>query len=315
MSIYTFYYTKVNAFMNYKGKTSQLNTYSKDGEEVLNNKTNKKQNVPGAFNVYTPRRKGSKILIDIDQKELNELVKELYWYDDNDKQIMEAPIANAGAPFWRHPNCYKHISLDGFSLNDEEPEDRFWLAVFRADNYFIFKDDSTHKIAPSILKRARFTAQRLGTHISEGVDRAMEGIKANKRLDGLADAKKVMILRAMGTNIEEYKGTDKERLDAFNKTVTATLYGKITDFKDEISEGERQIDKFMRLSQDESGEAQLAAHINHAKQLHIIKRDRSNRWKFGQVILGTSLAQVKEFLNDDSNDVIFQEILKKIGDA
>lgn len=314
MSIYTFYYTKKNAFMNYKGKTSNLNTYGKDNE-LINEKTNKKQNVPGAFNVYTPRRKGNKILIDMDQDSLNTLVKEMHWYDDSGKKIEEAPINNASSPFWTHSRCYKHISLDGFALNDEDPEDRFWLAVFRADNYFIFKNESTSKISPVILNRARFTAQKLGSEISENVDRAMEGIKANKRLDKLSDEKKVLVLRAMGTNIEAYTGDDKERIESFNNTVTATLYSKITDFKDEINDGERNIDKFMRLSLDESGDTQLTAQVNHAKQLHIIKRDRSNRWKFGSIVLGTSLNQVKEFLSNKDNDIIYQEVLEKIKNA
>lgn len=308
--IYTVYYTKKNPFMNWKGSTSQLVTKNKDGDLVKESR-NKKNNVPGSTFNYTPKRKYNtqKVQIDLTQKELNELVQKLQWYDKDNKLITEAPIHNGSAPFWLHSNCYRLIENDGMTLNDENPTDEFWLAVMRADKDFTFKGDKG--IPPNVKARARYTVMALGVEADEVVNKAMEGVKAQEVLAKMSVDRQIKTLRAMGVGIDEYSGEDNKLKEAFENRVKATLFMKITDEKDAFIGNERNIDMFFRLSND-SKDTNLSSIISHARDNNLISKDRSNKYKYGAIMLGTSMNQVKDFLSDPKNADVLEELNKRL---
>lgn len=308
--IYTVYYTKKNPFMNFRD-TSNLVRKNKEGD-VVSSSSNKKTSVPGSFQRYVPKKhyKKQTLQIDMGQDELNKLVAELNWYDDKGQLIETAPLNNSAASFWIHENCSITIENDGMSFDDELPLDRFWLACFRADKSFRFKGD---KVSPSVANRVRYTVMELGESVNEGVNKAQEGILAFRTLENLSDKQRVMVLRAMGVSVtEDHDRSDKDAVDRFNKSVFGALYERITDNKDQVINGERNIDTFMRLSTDKTNSTEIRAIIRAARDNGVIFKTRSNEYKFGEIKLGSSIASCIEFLQKDENKDVFQGIVEKM---
>lgn len=306
--IYTVYYTKKNPFMNFKNASSII-TQDKD-KNIVSTKINKKTAVPGSFQIYTVKNKKGRLQIDLNQKELDELVKELNWYDTKGELITTAPLNNSAASFWVHPKCSIKIENDGMTLNDENPIERFWLACFRLDKNFHFKGD---KISPSIKSRVRYTVVKLGEAVNENINKSEEGIDAMSILINADLKTKVMYLRAMGVTVEDdFNKSDKTASESFDKTVTSILYGKITEFKDDLVSGERNIDLFLRLAKDKSNNTQLTAFVKLARDKGVVFKNRAGKYLFGEITLGTSVQKCVEFLSDEKNKDILEEISEKI---
>lgn len=310
---WTVYYTKKNPYMNSKGKSTFV-TYDKDGHPVDEKINTKKTSMPGAEQNYTPKRHFRKntILIDLGQAELNDLVKRMSWYDKDNKQILEAPINNPAAPFWVHPNCNIRLEYAGMTFDDELPLDAFWLAVMRSDRKnFHFKGTD---LSPSIGSAIRFTVTKLGEAVNENLQQADEGLRAFKYLEAMGEntSRMVSMLRAMGVKVSSFTPSENYTEDNYRDTLKSTLFQKITEHKDTMNAGERNIDLFNRLSEDKSGETELRATVREALDKAIIVRNKSNRYKYGQVVLGSSLKASMTFLNDAENSDILQEIMDKI---
>ena len=118
--------------------------------------------------------------------------------------------------------------------------------------------------------------------------------------------KSVQILRAMGTDVR----TPNPSL------VKNALTRKITEYKDQYVMGtsERNIEMFIRMAGATSSQLAIQDIISTARRKHIIQKDSSNHFIYGEIRMGTSLKQLETFLNDTKNIEILNEINTKIKD-
>lgn len=298
---YTVIYTKSNSFIKQNGDP-RLVTY-KNGEPIADNRY-VKPTVSRAVRSYYPAidYQRGKFLIGLDQKELDQLVKEIGFYDDHGALITSAPLRNPEAPFWRHKNLKVQLSGSGTTFDDEIPLDRFWIECFKADYRFQFAGD---EITPSLRSRVHYTVTKITDKVDEVSKSSDESFEAFKILTSLEDdhQKLVTILRAMGTDVR----------DPEPKLVRQALQKKITDHKDLyiFDTGERNIEAFIRLAKTPTQQMAVKAMITQAKTQGIIFKKKNNYY-YGDLPMGSSLAKVEAYLNNKDNEDIKMAIITQL---
>lgn len=302
--IYTVNYTKANSFM----KAPKLKNKKLDNGEEIENETRYMQpSMPRSFRVYSPplSYKKKTYLIDCNQEELNNLVKEMGFYDDMGNHIVTAPMKNANAPFWRHPDLRLVISNGGTTLDDEVPLDKFWLLCFRADPRFKMLGE---KLAPALDSKVEYTVAKISDKIGGADESLDETFKAMKLLTSNSDnlEKLTSILAAMGVDVKN----PNENL------VTKALTKKITTLKDVYVQGtsERNIEMFIRLAETPTKDLQIKGLITKARKRGMIRRNSSNIYIYGDFKMGTSLQKVEDFLNHPDHVDVLNELLTKTKD-
>ncbi len=301
-NIYTVNYIKPSSFL----KDARLKQQNSEGEIVTDTRY-VKPSIPKATRGYVPHisYKTGKFLINLDQAELNGLVKEIGLYDNNDQLIETAPLGNPNAPFWKHPALRVNLDGSGSTFNEDNPMDKFWLKCFEKDPRFKFKGEG---VAPSIAARVEYNVTKVTDQQLEDKEQTDETFKAMKLLVAIEDdyEKSVQILRAMGTDVR----TPNPSL------VKNALTRKITEYKDQYVMGtsERNIEMFIRMAGATSAQLAIQDIISTARRKHIIQKDSSNHFIYGEIRMGTSLKQLETFLNDTKNIEILNEINTKIKD-
>ena len=302
--LYTVNYTKKNGFMRHSGKPRLIH---KDVEQnLVTDKEYVKPTMPKAMRVYVPpvSYKKRKYLINLSQKELDELVKEIGFYDENGKVIEEAPLRNLNAPFWKHKDLKLVLEDHGTVLNDDIPLDRFWLRCFEVDPRFRFADE---QLSPSKLSKVQYTVVKFKdkyNEISKDLDVTYNAIKLLGAMENDLD-KMVDILRAMGTNIRDKSNP---------KLIRQALYRKITEYKDIFVPGtsETNLETFIKLAKNtDNRKLMIKSLITQALSKGLIAK-KKNKYFYGDLQLGTSKAAVEQYLNDSENEMVLTELMEKI---
>lgn len=298
--IYTVNYTKKNSFMRYKNEP-RLVQKNADGE-ITNESRYVKPGVSKALKIYVPQihyRKNT-MQVALSQKDLDDLVKKMELYDDDNNIITSAPLRNPSAPFWRHPSLRIQLETSGTTLDDDHPMDKFWLACFEADPRFRFAGED---VAPSVASRVQFTITKATEKFDEKTEKLDESYEAQKALIKMEDdvEKMTKILRAMGTSVK----TTNHNL------IRQALQRKITEYKDNFVKGtsERNIEMFLRLAKGNSADLEMRAIVNQAQGVGIIGKQANGKYVYGDIVLGTSISGVESFLRDDNNTDILNEII------
>ncbi len=273
--------------------------------DIVSDKKYSKQASPRASRNYVPRisfRTG-KMLVDLDQKELDKLVLDIGFYSEEGNLITNAPMNNPDAPFWKHPDVKVRLMGSGTSFNDDEPLDKFWLNCFRADPKFKV---SGQKLAPSVAATVDYTVTAIQDGVSASTEATDELYKAMKLLTLNEDNfdKLTSILRAMGTDTRK----------ASPKLVKNALMRKITDQKDHYlsGTGERNIDAFIRLCGVTTQELKFQEMVTQSLTKGVIVKRKNNKYYYGDIELGTSKAKIENYLEDPENNEIMVEIREKL---
>lgn len=298
--IYTINYTKKNSFMNVKGIPDKRRI-TPEGDIVDEGKYNQAV-VPGASRVYRPKfsLRKKRYLVNATQEELNKIVQDMRLYDDRGNQIMEAPLSNENAPFWHHKQCQLHMDNMSATIDDEVARDKFFLRCFEADPSFRVLGD---EVNPAIAANVKFSiakAEQNVSRIDHDVDRSM---RATELLNTMGYEKQVSILKAMG-------------IDTRNPdpgVVKNVLFKKITDEK-ALRTGhsaENNLDLFLRLANSTSEELNLQALIEQARSSKVITKHKDGKYKFGAIILGKTLSEVRDYLKNEDNADVLNEIMEQ----
>jgi len=287
------------------GRNTRIMQENDEGRPVLD-KAYVKPTLPQVRRRITPNvdYKTNRIALDIKQEDLDKLVAEIGFYDQDQKLIKEAPMKNPNAPFWKHRDLYLDIPGSGLTLDDEIARDRFWLEVMKADRRFILKGDS---VPPSRAKKVLYTIKKVSDEVS-GLDESQDELfLANELLVKHQDdhEKLVDVLVAMGTKVK--KGNPK--------VVRNALMTKITQHKDQKVPGteERNIEAFIRLMQSNTEEIAKKKYISEALKKGILTRDDRNEYFYGDLSLGGSRKDTEEFLLSEEGKDIMDQIMVKLS--
>ncbi len=255
--------------------------------------------VPGASRVYRPKfsLRKKQYLVNLTQSELNELVKSMHLYDENGNHITEAPKTNEYAKFWHHPQVMLHMENMSITLDDDNPRDRFFLKCFEADPQFATLGD---EINPAVAANVRFAIAKAEENVAKVDAETDKSMRAVELLHAMDYSKQVNVLRAMGI--------DSRNPDP--KVVKNTLFRKITDEK-LLRTGhnhENNLDLFLRLASSTTSELNMQALVEHARTARVITKTKDGKYKFGEVMLGKTLSEVREYLSHEDNEDILNEI-------
>jgi len=298
--IYTVNYTKKNSFMNAKGIPDKRRI-TPEGDVVDEGKY-VQPTVPGASRVYRPKfsLRKKRYLINLTQDELDKLVKSMHLYDEDGNQITAAPLTNEAAPFWKHRDIRLFMENMSATLDDDVPRDKFFLKCFEADPQFKLIGD---EVNPAMAANVRFTIAKAEENVAK-IDRELDrSMKAVELLNAMDYSKQVSVLKAMGI--------DSRNPDP--KVTKNTLFRKITDEKNlrTGSSQENNLDMFLRLAESTTEELNLQALVEQARAGRIITKSKDGKYKFGQITLGKNLTEVRDYLKDDNNADVLNEILEQ----
>lgn len=295
---YTVNYTKRSFFKN----KIDIKSIDKNGSELISG-TYKKNVSPGSIIKWRLKFNGAigvnRFPLDISQDKLNELVRDIQFFDKNGVEIKTANLRNPADPFLTHDNLICTFEGGTRILDDEVPLDRFFLICFKADREFYFVDDDSDK---SIGKSAltKYTVTKAGyenKETSKGID---EGLEAAAYLKDMSFERQVQILKAFGVQM----------VNPDPIIVKNTLYSKISDKKDALSDGRRNIEKFLDLAKAPSSELNLRDLITDAFGKGIIIKKSGNKYYWGELFLGRNLDSVYSFLDDPENGDIKEDIIR-----
>jgi hypothetical protein len=295
--IYIVNYVKDNGFFKAAKHKPELKSVNREGE-IVSETVYKRPSVPGGKRNYVPsiNYSSQRVRIDLKQSDLNKLVSEIELYDSSGAKITTAPIANSSAPFWTHKEINLLLESASHSLDDERPIDRFWLACMRADPDFYFKDGKG--VNTTVHAKIKYEVTPINMKENEGQEKAAESMKAVELLDAMSSETKGRILKGLGVYIG---GKTDPTL------IHKTLFSKITFEKDDIIRGsnERNIDRFLVLAKSSTQALTIIEIIADAKRKGAIYKDKNGNFKYGDIPLGRSEAEVRNFLEDhDNNDIL-----------
>lgn len=295
--IYTVNYSKRNSFFT---KKHDILTINDSGRKEVVGEYNK-PNAPGSVFIYKPKFKNGKLVADLTQQELNDLVKDMFFFDKSTgEKIDTANIRNMGDKFFKHDDLYLRIENGAVNLNDEIPLDKFFLACMRSDPKFHFVNERSN---PAMSAIVTYTVKRVGDITSEESQEVDRGVKAMEMFLAMDFNKRVKVLNAMGTST---KNPEPEQ-------VQNALYNKIVKEATAVNHvsGETNIDMFIRLGSEKSEELELQTIVSNARNSRIIGKVSQN-FTYGDLKLGRTLKDVYQFLSNDDNIDIRNQIIKEL---
>lgn len=289
-------FANTNTFIK-SAKNVSVKKYDADGNELYN-EPYKGNFIPGTGRWYSPNIWQNEIAINLTQKEIDELVKDLYVYDDEGKQIFEAPKKNPRAKFWKK---IQPVFLEnaGKNFDDDIPMDRFYLKCFEADPSFSVNKTYNEALSGKI----KFTVTKASDVSDEKYKEIDEVAIATGLYHKIDFNKKVQILRAFGMTL-----TDPDPI-----AVDRAILERITTNKNRTTDsGERYVDLFIRMANTGSNELNIMAAVSAAINKKLIMRAiKANVYKYGEMPVGKSKDEVVRFFSEAENSGLLEELIKK----
>lgn len=299
MAKWTVVYTKRNTFFNRQHDILE----EVNGRKTVVGKYNK-PTAPGAMRIYKPQFKskpGNRFLVDLNDKELNDLVNEIGLLRKDGSRITTANIKNAGDEFFKHNDLYFRIEGGVALLDDELPFDQFFLACFRADPKFQFTGGNVN---PAMSAMVEYSVTMAGDITDEDSDEVKDGLRAMKLFTNMEFSKRVKVLNSMGIRTEDPDPDMVEKL----------LYKKITKEKDQPNAitGETNLVLFLRLAGSNTEQLSLRTIIADARKKRIIGKKDNGKYNFGDLEIGRNLEDVFNYLSDDENGDVKNDIIRAL---
>lgn len=297
--IYTVTNTKKNSFMKMNGDPT---IYKEDAEGIpVPTGTYRSNTIPGTFTVKKIKWNATKRRydLDIDPKVLNDLVSEIGFFDKNGNQIVKANINNEMDSFFSHPELSFKISNGSESIDDTNPLQRLQLIWMKQQPEYQMKGDAVNP-ALNALKMYTITTAAIDNDIQEKiVDQVLE---ANALLSAMTYDLQCSILKAMGIAVK----------DAEPGIVKATLFRKVTDDKNLLVPGtsKKNIDMFLELAKADTATINLRGIVTMAREYGIISKNKNGIYRYGEIELGRTIAEVNKFLGEKDN----YDVLNRVTD-
>lgn len=303
--VITLNYSRKNNFMNHMKSAERVEVDPETGDEIASSpyaKPTPPKIIQRIRIPYDIRRRTYVINPDLKKGELNKLVKDcMLTYEEGPNAgavIEEANPRNKRDPFFIHSDLYLELTSGTVSIVPEDPIHKIFLESFKADN----RINEGGKGTKMKNAKVQWTLSKSGDNYKEKEVEVDETKKALKKLWSMEPKQMRMILTAMGTLLSS---------DSTDKRVETVLTMKITEDKDRKVNGVRNIDLFNKYSKAPVGEMQLRSIVTQAYDQGIIGRASGNRYKYGDLVMGTSIDKVMEFLDEKDNEVIKKEIVEK----
>lgn len=248
--------------------------------------------------------KQRKYAIDLDQKELNEIVYEMRLVDPETKRVIEkADPRNEHDPFFKHESLYLDVPNSGLTLDTETAHGRYWMAAIKSEPMMFNIDNTTDN--PLVKKVQSFKVTTAGHSDVELRKEITEGEKATGIYHAIKDDLKRMVEVARGMDIIVSDNPDIEM-------IRQQLFIKITSDKDfKTRDGVRNIERFLELNDMKEGDRNLRAAITEALGLKLITRD-GRKYVYEDVVIGTSADKAFHFLKRKENEDMRALLLAQI---
>lgn len=278
-------------------KNVTVKKYDADGNE-LHSAPFRGKALPKVGRWYRPAIWQNQVAINMSQDELNKLVPDLFIYDNDGTQILNAPIKNPAAKFWtKIPPVF--IQYTGKTFNEDVDIDRFWIRCFEADPQFSVGKE----INEAFSGKTKFSVTKVSDDNEDRFKDVDETSKATALFHKIDFEKKKQILRAFG-----FVMTNPDI-----KQVDRSLMEKITVDKNRMTDsGERFIDLFIRFAETAPEDLNIRGYFQAAKAKKIITRiPKKNQYFYGEIPLGRTEEEVIGFLKEKENAYLLDEIVKK----
>jgi len=154
--------------------------------------------------------------------------------------------------------------------------------------------------ALNALKMYTITTAAIDNDIQEKiVDQVLE---ANALLSAMTYDLQCSILKAMGIAVK----------DAEPGIVKATLFRKVTDDKNLLVPGtsKKNIDMFLELAKADTATINLRGIVTMAREYGIISKNKNGIYRYGEIELGRTIAEVNKFLGEKDN----YDVLNRVTD-
>lgn len=294
MAIYTITNTKKNTFMKMNGDPT---IYKEDSEGIpIATGTYKSNTIPGTFSIKKIKWDATKRKydLDIDKNVLNDLVKEIGFFDKNGMAIESANLNNERDPFFSHNDLFFKIENGANSVDDSTPFGRLQMMWMKQQPEYSMKGDVVNP-ALNVLRKYTISTAAIDNDVeAKVVDQTIEAISL---LNAMTYDIQCSILKAMGVPVR----------NAEPSIVKSTLFRKITDDKNltVFGSNKKNIDLFLELASADSSTINLKGIVTMAKEYGLVSKGKNGFYKYGEIELGRTLAEVNTFLaNKDNYDVV-----------
>ena len=266
---------------------------------------------PGSKIFYRPKYKHSGaskgFLVNLTERELNKIVKEIGLTREDGTPIEKADKRNIFDPFFNHPELRFEIEGGVANLNDEIPFDRFFLACFEADPRCVVYKTSEDLF--NNVSYGQFTEIAVMRMTEDDPDERRKRSKKYRAMEifiNMPHEKRIDMLYAMGVLFNADEVTQDQVKDL--------LFRKITDdaYKTSPAHGMTNLDLFLALAEMRESEFYMNVLINKAIQRKIIKRSLKEGYKYKDILLGKTKKEIMAFLRDEENAELFKKIVKDV---
>lgn len=299
--IYTITNTKKNSFMKLNGDPV---IYKEDAEGVKVPTGNYKSNtIPGTFSIKKIKWDATKRSYDlkIDQKDLDELVKEIGFFDKAGNPITTANLRNELDPFFSHPNMYFKIENGANTVDDSDPFARLQIIWMKQQPEYSMKGEAVN---PALNSMKKYTISTTAIDNETEAKIADKTIEAIALLSAMTYDLQCSVLKAMGVAVR----------NAEPSIVKSTLFRKITEDKNLTAFGtsKKNIDLFIELASADSSTINLKGIVTMAKDYGIISKSKNGFYKYGELDLGRTLAEVNTFMMEKDNYDIVNRVTDEL---
>lgn len=313
MSVLTVNYIKKNSILSFDTNTKPtVSRYDQNGEEIDSSPYVKQafsQTMSGVRPPFDQKRGQFYINLPIntpeDRERLNQYVKECgLVYDKNHPKsgqvIEETNPRNIRDPFFTNEEFQLRFESGQSVINDETPLGFLISKWVEADPRFMVNGE---ELNPLISAKVVYMVSKGGEVDRMQEKSADETVTAVTLLGKMDFERQKQVARAMGIAL---RNPDPGKL----RTLLLT---KITSDKDKLAKdgkGTRNIDTFLKYAQAPSSELKTREVVTQARAEKIILRKTGNKYYYEDILLGSNLDQVNEFLNNHED--ILDAIISKI---
>ena len=257
-----------------------------NGREVNTGMKYKNSSIPNTKVLYVPKysQDDRRMLISMNQDEINDVVKKMTIFDKKGNKIDSAPLETDNHPFWIE-HCNYVISNGEATLDDTVALENIIISAMRKDREFYFKAEEN---TPRIRGVHKWEVVPISEKYSDVVETNKDSMDASKKLFTLDHGRKISILNAMGYRIADNTGPE---------VVDAMLFQAITINKNDRSvDGHTNIQVFNRLIAGSATDIDFIVLFNNSKQLFT---KSGSYYHYGAVRLGRTSDEVVRTLKEN----------------
>lgn len=239
--------------------------------------------------------------IGLSNKELSELAEKIKLVDPKSKQLIKvADKHNEHCEFFKHEELCIIVANEGITLDDEDAWGKFWKAAVEYESKMFDIDGQTDNPLVKAVQDYRVTTSG---YSEKEIDRDItESMRATEIYHSIKDDFEQMKETAKAMEIVIGKNPDIALL-------RQAIFAKITTEKDfKTRDGERFIERFLRINDMPTDEKNLLAAITDAIGFKIIEK-KGRRYFFEEEVLGTTHNKVYETLQEEGNKRLKAQIL------